>query len=290
MILPAYRRFEHVFDLPFGSRLNPWRQLGALGMLCLWLMVASGCYLFVALDTSAVEAYRSIDQLSRQQWYLGGLLRSIHRYAADSFIVLTLLHLAREFLFGRFRGFHRFAWLTGVPLLWFAYASGIGGFWLNWDRLGQFSAVAASEWLDWLPFFATPLTRNFLSAAAVSDRLFSLLVFVHVGLPLLLMFGLWFHVQRINRAVVFPPRALALATCAMLLALALAMPVLSQGQADLASLPGALRFDWFYLFLHPLMYAWSPGALWALVLGTTLLLLLLPLLPLSVSAPARFRS
>ncbi|MFA7267989.1 MAG: hydrogenase iron-sulfur subunit [Sterolibacterium sp.] len=279
--LLVFQRIERAFDLPFGSLLNPWRQLGALGFLCFCLVAATGCYLFVAIDTSASEAYRSIDQLSRQQWYFGGVLRSLHRYAADAFIALTLLHLIREFLLGRYGGFRRFSWLTGIPLLWFAYASGIGGFWLNWDRLGQLSAVATSEWLDTLPIFATPLTRNFLSFAAVSDRLFSLLVFVHIGVPLLLIFGLWFHVQRINHAAVFPPRALTLGTCAALLVLALAVPVLSQGEADLASLPGALRFDWFYLFPHALMYASSPGALWLLVAGVTLILFVLPFFPLS---------
>ena len=104
-----------------------------------------------------------------------------------------------------------------MPLLAFGYISAIGGFWLNWDQLGQFSAIATAELFDSLPFFASPLTRNFLSDAAVSDRLFSLFVFVHLGVPLLLLFGLWFHIQRISRAEVFPPRALAGALFGVLL-------------------------------------------------------------------------
>ena len=165
--LLVYRQIERCFDAPFGSALNPWRHLGALGFLCFWLLAVTGFYLFALLDTSAIEAYRSIDWLTRQQWYLGGLLRSIHRYSADAFIVITLLHITKEFLLGRYAGFRRFSWLTGVPLLWFVFISGIGGFWLNWDRLGQFSAIATAELLDWLPIFATPLTRNFLSVTTM---------------------------------------------------------------------------------------------------------------------------
>jgi len=277
--LLVYRRLEHIFDAPFGAALNPWRNLGALGFLFFWIVAVSGVYLFAVLDTSSSGAYRSIDWLTHEQWYLGGVLRSLHRYAADGFIVVTLLHVLREFLFGRYTGFRRFSWLTGVPLLWFAYVSGIGGFWLNWDRLGQFSAVATAEWLDSLSIFATPMTRNFLTNAAVSDRLFSLLVFIHIGVPLLLIFGLWFHIQRISRAAVFPPRPLALGAFATLLALALAAPVVSQAPADLASVPGPLPLDWFYLFLHPLMYATSPGSVWALLAAASVLLFLLPFLP-----------
>jgi len=284
--LAVYQRIEHGFDLPFGAALNPWRHLGALGFLFFWLIATTGFYLFAVLDTSVEGVYRSVDWLTHEQWYLGGVIRSLHRYAADAFIVVTVLHLTREFLLGRYAGFRRFSWLTGVPLLWFAYISGVGGFWLNWDQLGQFSAVASAEWLDWLPIFATPLTRNFLSAAAVGDRLFSLLIFVHIGVPLLLIFGLWFHVQRINRAAVFPPRALSLATFATMIALALALPVVSQGPADLASVPGPLALDWFYLFLHPLMYISSAGSVWAMVAATTAFLLILPFLPRrAVAAP-----
>ncbi|MEI6720253.1 MAG: cytochrome b N-terminal domain-containing protein, partial [Betaproteobacteria bacterium] len=206
--LHAYEAAERTFDATFGSAANPLRHLGALGFMFFWWLAISGIYLYAALDTSVDGAWRSIDALSREQWYLGGLLRSLHRYCADAFMVVTLLHLAREFLLGRHSGFRRFSWLTGVPLPLFVFACGIGGFWLTWDQLGQFSALATAEFFDWLPFFASPLTRNFLDAASVSDRLFSLFVFVHLGVPLLLLFGLWFHIQRIAHADVFPPRTL----------------------------------------------------------------------------------
>ncbi|MFI4929381.1 MAG: cytochrome b N-terminal domain-containing protein [Burkholderiales bacterium] len=287
--LDGYRRLEHAFDRPFGAALNPWRHLGALGFLLFWLLAVSGIYLYAVLDTSAVGAYRSIDELSRQQWYLGGVLRSLHRYATDGFVLVMAAHLLRELLFGHYTTFRRFSWWTGVPLVLFAFVCAIGGFWLNWDQLGQFSAQATAEWIDALPLLATPLTRNFLNAAAVSDRLFSLFVFVHIGVPLLLVFGLWFHIQRISRAAVFPPRALALGTLACLLALALAAPVLSHAPADLSIEPGTLALDWIVLFVHPLGYAVGHGVVWA-ALGLVLAwLLLLPWLPLRaprVASPA----
>lgn len=272
----AWRRLEHGFDAAFGPGCNPLRHLGALGFFFFWLLAASGIYLYAVLDTSVTGAYSSIDRLSREQWYLGGVLRSVHRYAADAFVVVMGLHLLREWLFGHYTGFRRFSWLTGVPLLVLAFVSAIGGFWLNWDQLGQFSAIATAELLDWLPFFATPLTRNFINAAAVSDRLFSLFVFIHLGVPLLLVFGLWFHIQRISRAAVFPPRRLAWGGAAMLLALSLVQPVMSQAPADLAVVPGALSFDWLLLFVHPLVDVTSAGWVWLLLSAALVALFALP--------------
>ena len=277
--LAVWEALERGFDAVFGSSRNPLRHLGAMGFFFFWLLALSGIYLYAVLDTSAEGGYRSIEQLSREQYYLGGVLRSMHRYAADGFVLVTLAHFVREFLLGRYNGFRRFSWLTGVPLPLFVFACGIGGFWLNWDQLGQFSATATAELLDWLPFFASPLTRNFLQTASVSDRLFSLFVFVHLGVPLLLLFGLWFHIQRIARADVFPPRALALGTTAALLVLALTAPVTSQAVADLSVVPGPLAFDWFLLFVHPLTYATSAGLVWTLLSAAFLFLFALPFLP-----------
>jgi len=172
-----------------------------------------------------------------------------------------------------------------VPLIGFVFVGAIGGFWINWDQLGQFSAVATLEWLDALPLLAAPVARNFLAAAAVNDRLFSLFVFVHIGVPLLLLFGLWFHIQRLTRAAVMPPRALALGLVATLAALALAWPVTSHAPAALERVPEVLRLDWILLFVHPLTDATSPAFVWALVGAGTLALFALPFLPQPARAP-----
>jgi coenzyme F420-reducing hydrogenase delta subunit/NAD-dependent dihydropyrimidine dehydrogenase PreA subunit len=152
----------------------------------------------------------------------------------------------------------------------------VGGFWLVWDSVAQFSAIATMEWLDSLRMFAEPLTRNFLAAASVNDRLFSLFVFLHIGLPLLLLLGLWIHIQRISRPDTAPSRALSWGTLISLLALSLAAPVQSAAPADLATAGAALPLDWLYLAPHALMYATSPASLWALAAAATVALVTLP--------------
>ena len=283
--LSFWQRLEHGIDRVTGSALNPLRHLGAIGFFCFWLLGLSGIYLYVVLDTSAQGAYASIERLSHQPWFSGGWLRSLHRYAADSFVVVMGAHLLREWLHGHYRGFRRYSWLTGVPLIAFAFVSAIGGFWLNWDALGQFSAIATAEWLDALPLLGAPLARNFIDAGAVNDRLFSLFVFVHLGVSLFMLFGLWFHIQRLTRAAVFPPRPMAWALGVTLVALALVAPVTTHAPADVAIVPAALSLDWLLLFVHPLAYATSNGFVWLLVGAATLLLIAMPFLPQPARAP-----
>lgn len=283
--LVAVRAVEAVFDRAFGVRDNPLRHLGALGFYFFWVMTATGIYLYAFYDTGVTDAYNSVERLTHDQWYLGGVMRSLHRYAADAFVAVVVLHLVKETVNARYRGFHWFSWLTGVPTLWLAYASGIGGYWLVWDRVAQFSVTATTEWLDWLPLFGEPLARNFLAPAAVNDRFFSLLAFLHIGMPLLLLLAMWVHIQRISLADVAPPRRLAWGSLTALAALSAAKPVVSAAAANPATEPAQLALDWFYLFVHPLMYRSSSEITWGLAFGATLLLAAAPLLSRAKPTP-----
>lgn len=278
-------RIDGIFDRPFGQAGNPWRHLGALAFFLFWIVAATGIYIYIGFDTRADGAYTSVEQLSSNAFPLGSLTRSLHRYASDAFVLVTLLHLVREWVQGRYAHFRRFSWLTGVVALWLLFASGIGGFWLVWDRIAQYSLIATTEWLDALPVFDGALIRNFIAPDAVNDRFFSLLIFLHIGLPLALLATMWVHLQRLSRPETNPPRALAWSTLAALALLSLAWPVASEAPADLAVAPGTLPLDWFYLGVHAFADATSPQALWIVAVGFTLLLVALPLVSRAARAP-----
>jgi ferredoxin/coenzyme F420-reducing hydrogenase delta subunit len=281
-------RIEGAFEAVFGPRLNPITQLGTLGWYLFWIVAASGIYVYIFFDTGVTQAWESLDRLSREQWYLGGIMRSLHRYASDALVVVVLLHALREFAMDRMRGRRWFPWVTGIPLLWFLYACGITGYWLVWDQLAQFVAVNTTEWLDAIGIFAEPIARNFLDSERLSGRFFTLMVYMHIALPLLMLLAMWIHIQRHAHARVNPPRALAIGTLGTLVALSLAWPAMNQAPADLDRAAFQVGFDWFYLAVYPLLERVEGGTLWLLLMGGSVLLTLLPWLPpLRRTPPAR---
>ena len=275
----GFDKCEDCFDALFGPSWNPFFHLGALGWFFYWIVAVSGIYLYIFFDTGVVQAYESIEELTHSQWYAGGVMRSLHRYASDALIIVMLLHLLREFALDRFRGHRWFAWVTGVPLLWFVYACGVSGYWLVWDELAQYIAVATTEWLDSLPLFGKAVAHNFVNSASLGGRFFTLMVFIHIAVPLITLFMMWMHIQRHARAKVNPPRGLAAGTLAMLVVLSLVYPAVSQGPADLDRVPASVDLDWFYLAGYPLLDLMSGAQLWLMLIGLTVVLLLLPWLP-----------
>jgi ferredoxin/coenzyme F420-reducing hydrogenase delta subunit len=283
-----FESVDNGFDRVFGPDWNPMHQLGALGWFFYWITIVSGIYLYIFFDTGISQAYQSLEYLTNVQWYAGGVMRSLHRYASDALIIVMMLHLSREYVMDRYRGARWFTWFTGVPLLWLVFACGISGYWMVWDILAQYIAIATTELLDTLGIFGESIARNFLNPEALSGRFFTLMVFIHIAVPLVMLLVMWIHIHRQRNARVNPPVGLAVGTLAMLLMLSFVKPAVSQPPADLGVVPSVINLDWFYLLAYPLLDQVPGRVMWAIASGVTLFLLTLPWLPpLNRPAPAR---
>jgi ferredoxin/coenzyme F420-reducing hydrogenase delta subunit len=275
----GFELIERPFERLFGPALNPLSQLGALGFFFFWVVAVSGIYLFIFFDTGIERAYESVEYISRNHWFHAGVMRSLHRYASDLLVVMVTVHLLRQFAYDQYRGVRWYSWFTGLPIIWLLYGSGITGYWLVWDRLAQYVAVTTSELLDRLPIFGEPIARNFISTGTLSSRFFTLMVFMHIAVPLFLLFLMWIHILRISRPKVNPPRALAAMMLFALIGVSVWKPALSQGHVDLAKAPAEVGLDWFYLPLYPLIEIWSRGGVWAFLGAFSLMIGLMPWLP-----------
>jgi quinol-cytochrome oxidoreductase complex cytochrome b subunit/coenzyme F420-reducing hydrogenase delta subunit len=271
-----FERLEDFTERVFGSHFNPMRQLGAVGWLLFWIITVTGVYLYIFFDTGVTQAYESVESLTHAQWWAGGIMRSLHRYASDALVVVACLHLVREFAFDRLHGPRWYAWVTGIFALGFIYVCGITGYWMVWDQLAQYVAVTTSEWLDRLPLFAEPIARNFLGDEYLSGRFFTLMAYVHIFAPLLMLLIMWLHIARYVDAKITVPRGLAWSLGGALFALSLAFPALSQPPADLHHVAESVGLDWFYLPLYPALNRWSGIVTWSGVLGSGVALMLLP--------------
>jgi ferredoxin/coenzyme F420-reducing hydrogenase delta subunit len=124
-----------------------------------------------------------------------------------------------------------------------------------------------------------PMASNFLNEATLSDRFFSLLVFLHIGIPLALLLGMFIHIKRISGARSNPARGLAAGTLLAMLAVSLWRPALSQAPANLDIAVTEVGLDWIFLNTFPLINSWGPGPVWGLLVGLSTLLALVPWLP-----------
>lgn len=282
----GFQFLETGLDRVFPPAWQPLYHLGALSFFCLWVVTVSGLYVYVLFDTGTVAAWASVERMSTDHWYHAGIMRSLHRYASGGMVLFMFLHLLREFSLDRYRGSRWFTWVTGIVIIWLVYISGITGYWLVWDELAQFTAIRTAELVDAIGIFGEPIARNFLTPASLDDRFFTLMLFLHIAVPLILFIILWVHLQRVSRPEINPPRGLAILMFVGFLALSLVKPALSHPPADLGRMLGEIRLDWYYLGFYPLADFVGQRGLLGILAVSTLILMALPWMPAMRRSPA----
>jgi coenzyme F420-reducing hydrogenase delta subunit/Pyruvate/2-oxoacid:ferredoxin oxidoreductase delta subunit len=239
---------DRLFSRAFGSRWNPLHQTGNLAILFLLSTIATGLYLFLFYSIDSPHA--SVERI-RDGVFLGGLVRSVHRYSADLALVAAAVHLLRKLVQGHTWGPRTLAWTSGLVLLGVLLACGWTGLILVWDAQALGLAREGARLADLLPIFSTPIARAFSGAAPVPSSFFFMNLFLHVALPLGLAALLAVHVAKIARPALLPPRRIVWIALATVVAAAAAIPVPHAPAADLLALPGAAPLDLFFAFWLP---------------------------------------
>ena len=265
----ALASVDRVFDRVYTSPYNPLYRTGTLASLCLAVALVTGIYLLFVYEIS--RPWESVAAIQNDP-YLGCWIRALHRYASDGAVVAVVLHVLRLLVQGKTWGPRALAWITGVLLAAMMFVSAVTGFVLVWDVLGQKIAVAGARMLRLLPLFPDPPDRAFVGDAPVPAQFFFMNLFLHVAVPLGMVFLLWLHTARLARAAWFPERRVMLVALAGFVLLSLAWPAPLPPKADLLAIPGRIATDWFYGAWLPLV-SLSPAT--ALAVGGMLVALLL---------------
>ena len=176
-------RAQELLNYAFDPSLNPLYFLGSITFLLFWVLLGTGTYLFMFYQMNPVGAYESIQYMTEDQKYYGGIIRSFHRYAADGLVIAIGIHILQVLFSDRFRKYRWFAWVSGaviLPVIWFEGAS---GYFLVWDESAQMLAMVMGDLINALPMNAEPFPRAFLINDSVNPTLFFVMDFLHLAVP-----------------------------------------------------------------------------------------------------------
>ena len=257
----AINRFNTV-----NERIRPYNPLYHLGTLAIFLLIVltiTGLYLTIFYRPGVDRAYPSVAAISAT--WLGSLMRTIHRYASDGLILVSILHALKTFFSDRFWGSRWLAWLSGWLLVVLFWIIGLMGYWLIWDQPAQ--------WLTeyFIQLLQGPFAYTFFGGQIASSTfsLFVIVLFLHIFLPILLVIGIIVHLLRLARAKYWTPRWLMLTSVVALVLLALWRPLQLALPADMSVLIQQTPLDWWYLGFLPLADKMGNGIFW----GTAVLIL-----------------
>ena len=263
---------DRLVERALPATLNPFAQTGAIANVSFIVAVVSGVLLLFWYTPSVGEAWSSLDGLDG----LGQWMRSLHRYSSDATVFFVALHAFKLFFAGRFDGPRWVAWVTGLALVGLLWFVGWLGYWLVWDVRAQAIAVGTARFIEPLPIFTDPLSRNFLTDDGVSTALFFTVFFFHMLVPLAMGIALWMHISRVARARFLTSRAMTAWVVGAMAVASLAFPATSAEPAAMAQKLPAFTMDWWFLLPIAITERLGAGALWAIGFVGSILLISIP--------------
>ena len=265
-------RSEQPVNKVVGSAsLNPFYHTGTIAVFLFTVVFITGIYLTMFFQFGFDASYEAVSQLESSA--VGRLMRAVHRYASVALVVTSLLHGWRTLIQDRFRGARWLAWVSGIWMMAIIWVTGVTGYWLIWDERAQVLNEILTRALDGTTLGLDFLLDNLLTPAAGSGWPFLLLLLVlHILPSLVIGLLLWYHVKRLNRPKLLPPRLWMSIIGGTIVILSILWPVGMLPPLDNSVIPASFPIDPFYLFLIPAGLSLSPVLVWGgfLVLGILL--------------------
>jgi len=253
-------RLDTLLERWLPRELNPLAHLGAATNALLLLATFSGVMLLIWYSASVQAAWSSLAGLGPRS--LGGIMRSVHRYASDLLMLCVLVHALRTFLARKFADARWLAWVSGVALLGLVWFIGWTGYWLVWDQRAQLLALDTIRALDVLPVFGEPMLRLFAADRTVPSLLFFVVFFLHMVLPLGIAAGLCLHLARLSRSPLLPDWRLSVWLIGAVFVAALVYPAANAAPAQMALKPDVFTMDWWFLWPLAVTARLSGGGIW----------------------------
>lgn len=250
---------------------SAWYYWGGISLFAFIVQAFSGILLMVYYRPGP-ESYESVRQITNQI-HFGWLIRSVHNWAANIFLISAFVHMFSVFFMKAYRGPRELGWVSGMVLLLLGLTFGFSGYLLPMDELSFFATKVGMEIPNSIPIIGPPIANLLRGGLEVGEytvqRFFALHVVV---LPLLFLPLLGLHLWMVQKhgnalpeseeakpegerkSMPFFPNFLAkdlamwLITLNIIAVLAAIFPWTLGPQADpLAAAPKGIHPEWYFM-------------------------------------------
>lgn len=251
-------------------RGSVWYYFGGVSLFLFIIQVITGILLLLYYKGSEQLSFESI-QFIMSKVQFGWLIRSIHSWAANLFILAAMVHMFSVFFERAYRSPREITWITGMLMFFLALGFGFSGYLLPWNELAFFATKVGTDIAGVIPVIGKPLmiflrggeevtgatlSRFFGFHVAVLPGLFTVLLGIHLLLVQRQGMSVPEHAAGEEKRMPFFPNFLLrdlllwLIVLNLLAILAVFFPWELGKKADpFASAPAGIRPEWYFLFM-----------------------------------------
>lgn len=263
-----------------------WYYFGGVSLFLFIIQVVTGILLLLYYKGSDSLAFESI-QFIMSKVAFGWLVRSIHSWTANLFILAAFIHMFSVFFERAYRRPREATWLTGMLMLFIGLGFGFSGYLLPWNELAFFATKVGTDIAGVIPVVGKPIMIFLRGGPDVTGATLARFFGFHIAvLPGIFTVLLAVHLLLVQRQGMSQPQEFAsapdenrktmpffpnfllrdllfwLIILNILAMLAVFFPWELGRKADpFASAPAGIRPEWFFLFMFQSL-KYIPARLW----------------------------
>ncbi len=196
--LPVFTMMQKEYGVfPTPRNFNYFWNFGALAMINLVIMIATGIFLAMNYTPHATLAFDSVERIMRDVNY-GWLLRYVHANGASMFFIVVYIHIFRGLYYGSYKAPRELLWILGVAILLIMMATAFMGYVLPWGQMSYWGATVITNLFSAFPLVGEKIVIWLWGGFSVDNPTLNRFFALHYLMPFVLVGVVFLHIAALH--------------------------------------------------------------------------------------------
>ena len=196
--LPVFTMMQKEYGtFPTPRNFNYFWNFGALAMVTLMIMIATGIFLAMNYTPHTAHAFDSVERIMRDVNY-GWLIRYVHMNGASMFFIVVFIHIWRGLYYGSYKAPRELLWIFGVVILLLMMATAFMGYVLPWGQMSFWGATVITNLFSAFPLVGQHIVTWLWGGFSVDNPTLNRFFSLHYLLPFVIAGVTFLHVAALH--------------------------------------------------------------------------------------------
>ena len=182
---------------PTPKNFNYFWNFGALAMINLMVMIATGVFLAMNYTANTTLAFDSVERIMRDVNF-GWMLRYAHANGASMFFIVVYIHMFRGLYYGSYKAPRELLWMIGVLLFLLMMATAFMGYVLPWGQMSYWGATVITNLFSAIPVVGDTIVTWLWGGFSVDNSTLNRFFSLHYLLPFVITGVVFLHITALH--------------------------------------------------------------------------------------------
>jgi ubiquinol-cytochrome c reductase cytochrome b/c1 subunit len=196
--MPIFTMMQKEYgSFPTPRNFNYFWNFGALAMVNLVIMIATGVFLAMHYTPHTSMAFDSVERIMRDVNY-GWLMRYVHANGASMFFIVVYVHIWRGMYYGSYKAPRELLWMLGVAIFLLMMATAFMGYVLPWGQMSFWGATVITNLFSAFPVVGEWIVQLLWGGFSVDNPTLNRFFSLHYLLPFVIVGVVFLHVVALH--------------------------------------------------------------------------------------------